>query len=385
MAGRPMSAPGMSVGEVFQLLREGQAETRSDIARLTGLSRTAVSLRVNQLIEHRLVVERAEGGSTGGRPPVRLEFHATGAVVLAAAVGASRAQFAVCDLAGRILASSAVASGFTEGPDAALAAVIRQLDGLLVAAGRTHGDVRGIGVSIPGVVDRVTGRIVSRPVAPGWDKVEVPEVLGARFPVPVVVENDVNVLALAEHKAQPAIDDLVMIKASTGVGVAIIADGRLVRGAVGASGEIGHTKIGGDRVCRCGATGCLEAYAGGWALARELGVADARAVGDLVRARDPRALRAIRDAGRRIGEVVSGVVNLLNPAAIVVSGDIVSDGLVAGIRELAYQQSTDVATRGLTIEASTLDDQAALAACVVMILDDLLSPDAIDNLASGKR
>ncbi|MQA60259.1 MAG: ROK family protein [Actinophytocola sp.] len=393
MTGRPISAPGASAGEVFELIRHAEAQTRSDIGRLTGLSRTAVTLRVEQLLERGLVVERAEGGSTGGRPPVRLEFNAAGGIVLAASLGASRAQVAVCDLAGRVLAESGLHVDLADGPEAVLNSAVKHLDELLTESGHDEQAVRGIGVSVPGAVDVETGRSVSPPVQPGWGDVPIPKYFSSRFPVPVRVDNDVNVLALAEHRAHADVDDLLVIKASTGIGAGIIAGGRLQRGAVGASGELGHIKVAGGpgALCRCGDVDCLEAVASGWALARQLAelgkpATDALGVAEFVLAGDPDALRLVRAAGRYLGEVVAGAVNLLNPAVIVIGGDFVHafDPLVAGMRELIYRRSSAMATRSLRIEPSLLRDQAGVANCAIMVLDDVLSPRAVDATIGGR-
>lgn len=387
-----MSVPGTSTGAVFTLIRDRQVATRSEIGRQTGLSRTAVTLRVSQLIELGLVAERAEGGSTGGRPPVRLEFNADGGVVLAAAIGASRAQLAVCNLAGRVLAEAGLSVDLADGPEVVLASAVKHLDHLLSESGRDDNGVWGIGVSLPAAVDVGTGRSVSSPARQGWGDVAVPDFFARRFPVPVRVDSDVNALALAEHRLHPGVDDLLAIKASTGIGAGIIAGGRLQRGALGASGEIGHIKVadGGGAVCRCGDADCLEAVAGGWALVRQLSesgkpVTDALGVAELVRAGDPDALRLVRDAGRRIGEVVAGAVNLLNPALIVIGGDLAHayDPLVAGMRELIYQRSTATATRNLRIEPSVQSEQAGVAASAAMVLDEVLSARAVDERLSA--
>lgn len=392
MTGRPKAMPGTSAGEVFALVRARKASTRSDIGKLTGLSRTAVTLRVDQLLSRGLVVERAEGSSTGGRPPVRLEFHAEGGLVLAAALGASRAQVAVCDLAGRVLSESALTVDLAEGPEAVLGSAVKHLDHLLTATGRPASDVLGVGVSVPSAVDVGTGRSVSPAVQAGWGDIAIADFFALRWPVPVRVDNDVNVLALAEHKMHPGVDDVLVVKASTGIGAGIVAGGVLQRGATNAAGEIGHVKVsdGGGVPCRCGNVDCLEAVAGGGALVRALAeqgkpVADVLAVTELVRAGDPDALRLVRESGRRIGEVLAGAVNLLNPAMIIIGGDLAHAfaPLVAGMRELIYQRATAMATRTLRIESSVLHDQAGVAACAVLILDDVLSPSAVDRFVSG--
>lgn len=390
VAGRAHAA-GASAGEVFRLIRQGHAATRSDIGRLTGLSRTAVTLRVTQLLDKGLVVERADGGSTGGRPPVRLRFHADGGIVLAAALGASRAQLAVCDLAGTVLDETEFGVDLAEGPDVLLDTAVKHLDQLLAESGRPREALWGVGVSVPNAIDIATGTSLSPAVQPGWGDVAVADHFGTRFGVPVRVDNDVNVLALAEHRRHPEVDDLLVIKASTGIGAGLIMRGRLQRGALGAAGELGHTKVAGadDVGCSCGNAGCLEAVAGGRALAAactELGrpATDAFGVAELVRAGDPEALRLVRQAGRRIGEVIAGAVNLLNPALIVVGGDLAHayEPLVAGMREVIYQRATATATRSLRIEPSEMHARAGVGACATLILDDVLSRRAVDTLLS---
>ncbi|WP_322768010.1 ROK family transcriptional regulator [Frankia sp. Cr1] len=381
-------------GEVFRLIRGGEAATRADIASLTGMSRTAVALRVSQLLEQGLVVERTDGPSTGGRPPSRLEFHTSGGVVLAASMGASRAQLAVCDLTGKILAEDDLEADIREGPDAVLPEAAGRLEQLLAGSAHARDTVRGVGVSVPGSVDVETGRTVSPLVLPGWDGVAIPPYFTNHFAVPVLVDNDVNVMTLGEYRTQydtqhvPPVGDLLFVKASTGIGAGIMSGGRLQRGALGAAGEIGHIRVcdGGGAVCRCGNVDCLEAVAGGWALVRRLSesgraVDGVRGVIDLVRAGDHEALRLVREAGRRIGEVLAAAVNLLNPAFVVIGGDLahVYDPLVAGLREVLYQRSTTLATRYLQILPSVLEERAGIIGCAVMVLEEVLSPRSIDT------
>jgi predicted NBD/HSP70 family sugar kinase len=190
---------------------------------------------------------------------------------------------------------------------------------------------------------------------------------------------------------RPDVDDLLVLKVSTGIGAGIVAGGRLQRGAWGGAGEIGHIKVSGPaRPCRCGDLGCLEAVAGGWALLEQLAAQGKSVSGlpdlvDLVRGGDPDALRLVREAGRRIGEVVAAAVDLLNPAMIVVRGDLAHafEPLVAGMRELIYQRSTALATRLLRIEPGADSAPAGVQACAAMILDEVLAPSAVDARLGG--
>jgi predicted NBD/HSP70 family sugar kinase len=371
---------GTSAGDVFALIHDGLVHTRAEIGRRTDLSRTAVAARVRQLVELGLVVEDAAGAMTGGRPAGKLRVNAAGGVVLAASVGASKTKLGVCDLAGTVLAETGLDVDTTLGPKV-LSAVAEGLDELREKVDRP---VRGIGVCVPGPVDVATGTVLESPLLPGWGG--VPITLG--FPgVPVLVDNDVNALTLAERAVRPGVADLLHVKVSTGIGAGIVAGGVLQRGVHGAAGEIGHNPVadGGGVVCRCGNVDCLEAVASGAALVAALravgrDVADVPGVVALVRAGDPEAVALVRHAGRRIGAVLAVAVNLLNPQVVVFGGDLAEafEPLLAGVREQVYRRAVVPVTRELAIEQSTLGAAAGVAGCAAMALAEVLSPRAID-------
>ncbi|MET0450086.1 MAG: ROK family protein, partial [Aeromicrobium sp.] len=203
------------------------------------------------------------------------------------------------------------------------------------------------------------------------------------------IDNDVNIMALGERHAHlPGIDDLVYIKVSTGIGAGIVSGGQLQRGAQGTAGDLGHVRVAraADVVCRCGNVGCLEAVAGGRALAQQLTDAGVEAHGSrdvvaLARAGNAQAVRMVREAGRALGTVLAGCVNFFNPGAIVVGGDIAEaqDHLLAGIREVVFQRSLPLATRDLTIANSRLGDRAGVVGAAIMVIDHVLSPEAVDR------
>jgi predicted NBD/HSP70 family sugar kinase len=317
---------------------------------------------------------------TGGRPAARLRVNAAGGVVLAASIGASKTKLGVCDLAGTVLAETGLDLDTTLGP-AVLRAVAEGLEQLREKVDRP---VRGIGVCLPGPVDVAAGTVVESPLLPGWGG--VPIVLG--FPgVPVLVDNDVNALTLAERTARQGVAELLHVKVSTGIGAGIIAGGALQRGVHGAAGEIGHNPVadGGGIVCRCGNLDCLEAVASGAALVAALRaegreLADVPGVVALVRAGDPEAVALVRHAGRRIGEVLAVAVNLLNPQVVVFGGDLAEafEPLLAGVREQVYRRAIVPVTRDLSIEQSALGPEAGIVGCAAVALAEVLSPRAID-------
>lgn len=374
-----------SAGDLLDHVRSGRAATRSDLRRLTGLSRTAVDSRVALLTGAGLLLAGSELASTGGRPPASLLLNARAGTVLAAAIGRSRSQVAVFDLAGAELGSSAVDHEVGAGPGEVMPVVAQQLGRLL--EGRTP-PVLGIGVSLPGTIDPVRGVSVDTPVMPGWDGVELAPYLDGLGGGRLWVANDADVLARSELSGHAAsMDDLLVVKASTGLGLGIFASGRIVAGARGGAGDIGHTKVeaAAGRACRCGDVGCLETVAGGWALVAALGESGrpVEHVRDLVALAvngDAAAKQLLRESGRALGEVLAVAVNLLNPEAVVLGGDMAAayDVYAAGVRESVYARSTALATRELQVLPSTYGDRAGLVGCAAMALDAVLSPAAVD-------
>ncbi|MDA8371002.1 MAG: ROK family protein [Nocardiopsaceae bacterium] len=382
------SASAVSSGHVLQLIRTGEATTRAEIGRLTGLSRPAVALRITELLACGLVTEGVPAPSSGGRPPGRLEFNAASGVVLSAVLGMSRSQVAVCDLAGRVLARTPGTPEVEHGPDTAVPWLLDTWARLLEFCDRSAGDVRGVGLGLPGTVEFAAGRSVASPVLTSWGGVEIGPMITKHHPVPVLIDNDVNAMALGERGAHYRdVDDLVFVKVSTGIGAGIISRGALLRGSLGAAGEIGHIPVcgGGGTPCRCGNTDCLEAVAGGSALIARLAeqhrkVSGVGELAALARDGDPAAVTLVREAGRRIGEVLAGAVNLLNPAVIVLGGDLARayDPLLAGVREIVFQRSTALSTRRLQILPSRAGAEVGILGSATMVLDRILAPEAVD-------
>src|SRR6201991_982057 len=348
-------------GSLLRLIRNGEAVTRADLVRRTGLARSTVAQRLDALLAHQLVYEAGGSASTGGRPPTVLAFNQGAGVVLVADLGATHSRLVVSDLAGAPLAEISRASA----------------------------DVRGIGVGVPGPVAFSRGEPVAPPIMPGWDGFSIPDWFSTHYDAPVLVDNDVNIMALGEHWTHwRDIEHLLYVKIGTGIGCGIVAGRRIHRGAQGAAGDIGHVRLSGhdDVICRCGNIGCLEAVAGGRALASNLtalGLAaeSSRDVVGLVRAGEPQAIQAVRDAGRYLGEVLAECINFFNPGAIVIGGDIseAHQPLLAGVREVIFQRSLPLATGDLRIVPSRLGDRAGAIGAAIMVIEHVLAPEAVDR------
>ncbi len=379
-----------SAGTLFQLVRDGRPRTRADLASVTGFARPTVAARIDELLAAGLIVPAGEASSTGGRPPATFAFNPGARMILAADLGVSHGRLAVTDLGSDVLLERPLELDIADGPAVVLDAVSAELSSMVQELGRPLSEVAGVGVGLPGPVEHRLGRAISPPIMPGWDGYDVPGHLSEALTAPVLVDNDVNIMALGEHAARWAdVKDLVFIKIATGVGAGIISDGELRRGALGAAGDLGHISVprGRQIPCRCGNVGCLEALAGGHAIVESLraqGIEIQRTaqIVDLVRSGNVTASQTVRQAGRDIGDVVAGVVNLLNPSVIVIGGIVaeVGEHLLAGIREVVYSRSLPLATQHLRIVASQTEGRAGVLGASQMVAQQVLSAPAIDEL-----
>jgi predicted NBD/HSP70 family sugar kinase len=382
-----------TAGTILHLVRHGHAATRGDLAAMTGLSRSTITQRVDALLARQLLVPGTDGASTGGRRPTTLAFNGAAGVVLAGDIGATHSRVAITDLNGAVLAQHTEDVPVAAGPEHVLTWLETSFDRMLEEAGRRPDAVRGVGVGLPGPVEFASGRPVSPPIMPGWNLHPVGARLSRRFGVPALVDNDVNIMAIGEHWSHWRDEAFLMfVKVGTGIGCGIVAGGHVHRGADGAAGDIGHIHVPDhdDVVCRCGNVGCLEAVAGGAAMAerlRSVGLEtrSGRDVVGQVLAGQPDAVRAVRQAGHAIGGVIATCVNVLNPAVIIIGGDVALAGepLIAGIREVVYKRSLPLATGRLQIGLSNLGDEAGITGAAVMVLETILAPAAIDAALAG--
>ncbi|WP_415855233.1 ROK family protein, partial [Sinomonas sp. G460-2] len=231
-------------GDLFQLLRDGKPWTRAQLAMTTGLARSTVAGKVDLLLNSGLVVSVGEALSSGGRPPSRFAFHAQARAVLAVDVGASHVRVALTDLNGDVLAEERSALPVASGPEAVLGYVIESGRRLLGEVHQPEMLLAGVGIGLPGPVEHATGRPVKPPIMPGWDGFDVVGFVQRALPVPVLVDNDVNIMALGERAGYwPGVDDLLFIKVATGIGSGIISSGQLQRGADGTAGDLGHVRV----------------------------------------------------------------------------------------------------------------------------------------------
>ena len=379
-------------GELFQFLRDGQPRSREELALLMGQARSSLSARIDLLTSLGLIGPVGGEARSGATLLPDLVFNPAAKVVLAADIGKSKARLAITDLASKVLAVRTQDISMTDGPDAVLDWVITVGRELMGAIGRPASDLVSIGIGLPTTVSRVSGQPINPPVMPAWNNIGVPKLVQDALKAPVLVDNDVNIMARGEHcSSWSGTSDMLFVKVATGIGAGIISDGELRRGALGAAGDVGHISVTSDPDvhCACGNTGCLEALASGQAIAAALSRAGlpTRSTADvvsLVHAGNAQAIAAVHEAGRTIGGTLAGCVTLLNPQAIVIGGSLATAGdhLIAGIREVVYRRALPLATQGLQIVTSRAGAQAGILGASSMAINRVLGATAIDEFAT---
>ena len=370
-------------GRVIDALRGRGTASRAEIARATGLSRSTVSSIVSDLIEAGLLTERPEAtgvahGEAGGRPPVLLSLNPSAGLAVGVDFGHTHLRVAVSDLSHEVLAESwrelDVDHSADDGLDVAAELVTEVLKEAKV--GRTG--VIGVGMGLPGPIDRTTGAVGSSSILPGWVGVNAAMEMERRLGLPVTVENDANLGALAEFVwgSGRGHSDVIYIKLSSGVGAGLLFGGRLHQGAGGTAGEIGHIPAqNGTAICRCGSRGCLETVASVRAIAEQVAASrgedvSPRDLQKLIADRDPAASRLIGEAGREIGVAIAGLCNLVNPNCVIIGGDLSAAGelITEPVHESIRRYAITSAADQVAVVAGVLGERAELLGALALVL-----------------
>ena len=398
LAGRPENH---LQARILTELRDVGPLSRAQLGEELAVSRTTVAAEVARLTELGLAKEGGRAASRGGRRSTMVDL-ADDLRFVGISIGATGLSVAVTDGRLAVLGIRSVPTDVRLGPEKVLQLALSEVRALVESLGVER--LVGAGVGVPGPVDFHRGVPISPPIMPGWDGYPVRDTLARELACPVVLDNDVNLMASGELHAGVArqTKNFLFVKIGTGIGCGIVVDGQLWRGVDGCAGDIGH--IGVEEfgpTCACGNTGCLEALAGGAALARdataaarsgrsprlaarlaangEVTVAD---IADAVAEGDAQAVQLIRDSGRRVGLVLAGLVSFFNPGMVVVGGRVTGLGhaLLAEIRGVTYRRSLPLATGHLPIVLSELGDQAGVIGAARLASGAVYTP-----IGSGRR
>lgn len=378
--------------EVIQALRQHGALSRSAVSQITGWSKAKTSLEIHALLAKGFIAEVGEGLSEGGRKPRMLRLNNQLGYLLGIDIGATSVDVCLTDVAGGLMGALAEPADVRQPPAEFLSRVCSLSVRLLESLGLKPEQVLGIGVGVPGPVDFQRGMLVAPPLMPDWENYPIRDAFQPSFPSAfVVVDNDVNIMALGELRAGDGVglEHFLFIKIGTGIGCGIVSNGQMHRGSQGCAGDIGHICV--DKsgpTCRCGNTGCLEAMAAGPAIVEKavqaaragqspllLGMLEANGgalhaedVNAACREGDQAALEIIRSSGQMIGDVLASLVNFFNPSHIFISGGIANFGnhLLVAIRRAVLQRSLPLATTRLSINFSRMGTAAGINGAVAL-------------------
>jgi predicted NBD/HSP70 family sugar kinase len=367
---------------VVRLLRERGTLSRADIARATGMSRSTVSGLIVELVADGIVMEPGTRlppvGGRAGRPAAAVTLNPATGEAIGVDFGHRHVHVIIADVAHEVrIARSAELPPRYE-PGRGLDAAADLVRAAMVEAGTRRSRILGVGVSLPCTVDRRTGLPIARRWST-WSGIPVAAELHDRLRLPVLVDNDANLGALAERQWGAGRDhqDLIYLKLHAGVSAAFVSNGQLVRGAAGRAGEVSHLVMDpGGRLCRCGQRGCLESYIGLPAVMRGL----EPEYGDRVSLRnvitmawqgDRGCQRALAEAGAMAGRVASTLCSLLDPACVIVGGALAAAGeLVLGpLREaVAAADPGSGGGQETTVTAAALGPQGCALGAVALVL-----------------
>ncbi len=378
------------------LRKQGQI-SRTEVASLTGWSKAKSSHQIRGLVDKGLLVETGEGASQGGRRPQLLRLNEQLGYVAGVDIGASSIETVLADVTGHVVQRRSESADVREAPEKFFGRCIELINEMIEAQGIEPERLLGFGIGVPGPVDFARAVLVAPPLMPAWENFPIRATFNKHFPSAfVIVDNDVNIMALGEQRVGDGadIDHFIYVKIGTGIGAGIISNGRIHRGSDGCAGDIGHICVDKDGpTCKCGNKGCLEAMAAGPSIAEKAmqaarngqsplmrqmmdannGILRPEDVNAACRDGDDAALEIIRSSGQMVGDVLASLVNFFNPSHIFIGGGIAQFGnhLLVAIRRAVLRRSLPLATNHLSINFSRAGSNAGTVGAVALALDYL--------------
>lgn len=364
-----------------------KAISRADLADKMGLTRAAVTVIINDLISNGIILSKESRSTSSGRPPVALEINPDQGYVGAVDMGARHLSIALGDFCARIVEETEIPFNVENGPKECLQQANQLLEELLRKRGLSATDLAAIGVGVPGPVIADKGMVMAPPIMPGWDRFPIRAKFESWWETIVTLNNDAELGALGEWACGAGRGDknLAFIKVGSGIGAGLIINQQIYGGTTGSAGEIGHLTVDENGpLCACGNHGCLEAFAGGHAIASQamelvasgkrtllaekspetitaFDVAEAARRGDLM------AQEIIKRSGTFIGIAIAGLINLINPSTVLIGGGVaqVGDLITAPIRQAVHERSLRASEHSVRITTAMLGRRSSLIGALV--------------------
>ncbi len=385
---------------VLKAIRDHGPVSRVELTQLTAISAPTVTRLVNSLIEDRLVRNTGMGNSSGGRPPMILEFDADSSYVIGIDWGLTHIKGILSNLDGEVLFERDIPQGLGSSIEGDLERVKDLVRKLIGSAYVPADRLRGIGIAAAGYINKRSGTIEYSPVQK-WHRINIKDPLQEEFGVPVHIDYVSRVMALSEqlYGLARGYDDFIFITVDYGMGAGIIVNGALVQGDDGYSGEFGHIRIVpekryGSRSCLCGKPDCLAEYVSGRGIACSAaerrgeidpvlaGLDEADPRGEITAKHislaaekgDPVCREILSDAARMLGVAIANISNILNPRAVILGGKLMrSDFYFERIKDIFEQNTLVGVPRRIQVLRSELQDKTAVRGAVALVLEKILT------------
>jgi len=377
---------------VLHLIWKRHQISRAEIAREIGLSRSTVTEVVKDLLATGFVKEVGIGVSSGGRRPIVLEFQDDARLILGVDIGATHVSAAMIDLSGQVLVYESRDFSVRENPSGTRQLIFELCDGLLSQTKNGMKRLLCMGVALPSPVDPNHPEWLSEVVIPAWRGRSELDLLQRHYKVPIFVDNDANLGALAEHRwgAGRGVNDLTYVKIAYGIGAGFILNGEIYRGGTGIAGEMGHIPIDPNGAqCVCGLKGCLVTLIGGEAMKKRVmelltrypksKLADAPislwAIEHAAMEQDPLAMQLFKEISTYMSIAITGWINMMNPSRVILGGSMheLQKQLLQPVQEKIRECSIVGSVPSTEVRTGTLGERAESIGAATLALEEVFS------------
>lgn len=380
---------------VLKTILDNKTISRSKISRLADLNKATVSNLTDELIKEGFVIEKGYGRSKGGRRPVLLEINKNVGLIIGIDLGVNYIHLILTNFVGETVWEKTENIKLGENREKIFQILFKIIEDALDAAPKTQKGILGIGIGVPGIVEKTSGTVL---IAPNlrWKDVPLKRIVEERFGLPVYIDNEANAGALGEKwfGGWGDVSHLVYVSVGIGIGAGIVIGDEIYRGAKGFAGEVGHITIDfNDDICSCGNVGCLENFASerallslvekmvsnGWVdeyINKEcIENLDAGYIIDSAKRGSKVALSAIKDIANKLGIGIANLVNIFNPDIVIIGNkaSFMGELFLEELRNIIYNRSFITQYHHVRIEISKLKDRACVLGCVAMVISDMLA------------
>lgn len=393
--------------KILNVIRNKGQVTKQEIARYLNFNLTTITNLVNELlISYKLLQEVGDNVSTGGRKPKLYQININSGNIIGLDIGGENLRIVMCDIMGNVISSLTSRSQYNGDREKLIDGILNLIEKIIANAGYNKSSISGIGISISGIVDSDSGNIIYCPNIDGLDNFPIKNFLESKTDFPVFIDDSVRCMAIAEkhYGIAKEYDNFLFISLGKGIGMGIYVNGKIYRGSMGLSGELGHITVDEDGpLCNCGNKGCLEAIASGPGIIRraregiENGIVTlltqiikgdlknltVEAISKAAEEGDKFSYYLINRTGEYIGIAVSAVLNLFGSELVVLGGGVAKCGdiMIDAIRRTVQLRALSVISKKARIVRSELGDNIAARGAATKFINILFN-DPDNNLLS---